>query len=148
MAICGSAHDPAPPLGFDPIGGPLGRLVFPHVHHVPAKFGEGGVLGPVAVDVAVEFGPPPVSVVTWQRAVLGTAVPEAAVHEHSDLHSREHDVRTTRKAGMVHPEPQAPAVELAAQHDLRFRARAGLATQPRRGRGVQRRRRVIHDTRP
>jgi len=101
--------------------------VLPHVQHVPAEFAERGVLGSVAVDVAVEFGLPPVPVVAWQRAVLGTAVPEAAIHEHSDLRPGEHDVRTAGKLGMVRLETQTPAVELAAQRDLWFRARAGLA---------------------
>jgi hypothetical protein len=69
--------------------------MFPHVQHRPPEVTEGGILAPVAGDVAVKLRLPPVPVVAREGSMLGAAVPEAAIHEDSDLGPGEGDVRAT-----------------------------------------------------
>lgn len=57
----------------------------PHAHDSPPRCAECGIVTPIPLHVSLEFGPPPLRVSSWLRTVLGTAMPEAAVHEDDDL---------------------------------------------------------------
>jgi len=109
------------------------------VQHGPTQVGEGGVLRTVAGDVPVELRLPPVAVVTGHGAVLRATVPETAVDEDGDPGSGERHIGAAGQTGMVDPEPQSPAVQLATQGELGLRRGAGHPPKSRRRHGVERR---------
>lgn len=73
-------------------GGSSGSLVLPDVHRRPSLGGEGVVEVPVASHVGPQLGDPIGGVGDGDDAVLGAAVPEAAVDEDGHLGPGEGDV--------------------------------------------------------
>src|ERR1700680_5251210 len=70
------------------------RLVFPDADHLPPGGREGGIGGPVTLDVPAQLGCPVPLVDGRVPAVLGADVPEAAVDENGNLSGRERYVGT------------------------------------------------------
>lgn len=58
-----------------------------------------------------------------------TAVPKATIDENGDLRPGERNIRMPRDTPVIHPEPQAPAMQLPAQLDLRLGVAPFDATQ-------------------
>src|ERR1035438_1369204 len=97
-----------------------GRIVvLPYMHHDPAHQVKLGVFLTVTGDVALEFVPPPVTVVFRENTVVRARMPETPIHEHGQPCGRECDVRPTGKPWMIDPEPEATAVQLPADQYLR-----------------------------
>jgi hypothetical protein len=67
-------------------------FMFPHPDGEPVLGLEEFVGRSVAREVGLQFRLPPFTVVGWNRAVLRTTVPEAAVDEDGDALSRKHYV--------------------------------------------------------
>ena len=86
-AIPGDSGDPCGAAGWA-----LGDLVFPDADDSPAQSLEFGVDPLVAGHVAVDFLVPVGAVGCGSSAVLGAAVPEAAVDEDGDARLDEDDV--------------------------------------------------------
>ena len=104
-------------------------LVFPHPDDRPASFDEAPVRLRVALDVAGEFGGPPVRVGGRRRSMLRARMPEAAVDEDRNLRPREHDVSCPSQVGQrpnMHPIAEAKAVQTAPQQHLRSGITSGL----------------------
>ncbi len=91
------------------VGGLVGGFVFPDADWGPAGCSEAGVGVGVAGSVAGDLGLPVLGVAAGFGAVLGAAVPEAAVHEDRYPKAREHHIGFASHFG------QRPAVHEVAQ---------------------------------
>ena len=94
--------------------------MFPNALDAPACFSQLPVGIEIALTVRFEFIGPPSGVRFWERAVFGTAVPEAAVDKYGHLSEDENDVSATRahKYRSIHSEPETTRVQFSAQLDL------------------------------
>src|SRR5262245_27964472 len=84
------------PDSLDPVRCFAGRLMLPEVQRQPTQTGQGGILAPIAVDVALQFRGPPLAVVLGHDDVLSASVPETAVDEDGNPCPAEADIRTSR----------------------------------------------------
>src|SRR5262249_17488601 len=106
-------------------------FVLPDLDNEPTGTSERGSLCLVPFAVAVKLCHPVRSVrATRCRTMHRAPVPEAAVYEHRDACSREHDVgpngaRSGYGYGMIDPVPQPCRMQLAPK--AQFRARVSLA---------------------
>jgi hypothetical protein len=64
----------------------------------PACFDQSAVRVGIAQAVSSEFGLPVIGVGAGWATVIGAGVPQAAVHEHSDLRPAEHDISAATDA--------------------------------------------------
>lgn len=94
-------------------------LVFPGPHHDPSRLMQGRVVAPVPGNVRIQLGAPPIGIRPWSHCVVRAAVPEATINEDGDLRTSQCDVRVCRKFCHVHPVPEATAVQLVPQSQLR-----------------------------
>ena len=93
-------------------------LMLPDPEHRPPEFDEMRVGFSVALHVAGELRTPPGGIGLGCGSVLGAAVPEAPVHEHSELLPWEHDVCAPARESRqhcIHPVAQTPCVQESAQ---------------------------------
>ena len=110
---------------FDLVGCEVRVLVLPDVDRDPAQFLEVAIDPAVALDIAVEFLPPPVAVCLRHGPVLGALVPEATIHEHDDLRRTEYQVRCSRQAPQIRPVPQPSGMKDAPKPEFGPRILAG-----------------------
>ena len=110
---------------FDLVGCEVRVLVLPDVDRDPAQFLEVTIDPAVALDIAVEFLPPPVAVCLRHGPVLRALVPEAAIHEHGDLRRTEYQVRCSRQAPQIRPVPQPSGMKDAPKPEFGPRILAG-----------------------
>ena len=99
---------------FDVVGGFVGFFVFPDAHCGPAGGLEAGVGVGVAGPVASDLGLPVLGVAAGLGAVVGAAMPEAAVHEDRHPQAGEHHVgfaTYARQWPAVHEVAQATSVQ-------------------------------------
>lgn len=99
-------------------------LVFPEPEDVPASLMQLSIDPTVSFKVGSEFLLPPLSVVPRDRAVLRTAVPEAAVHEHGDFRWPEGDIGSTTHPWqyfLIDTEAEPHPVQFRTQLDFWFR---------------------------
>lgn len=92
------------PCGFNDVRGALGRFVLPEVEDGPAELLQLAVLPGVPGPVVGQLLPPPLAIVLRQGAVFGARMPEATVHEDSDVGPGEDDVWPTGEPGRCNPE--------------------------------------------
>ena len=94
--------------------------MLPDADYPPALGLEDPVGITVAVNIAGQFSPPPVSIVLRGRSVHGTRVPEATVHKHCNSMFYEGDV--DRPAGSrdraMETEAKASRPQLFPESDL------------------------------
>ena len=95
-----------PPELFDLVGCKIRVIMLPDVDREPAQFLELAIDPAVALDIAVEFLPPPVAVCLRHGPVLRALVPEATIHEHGDLRRTEYQVRCSRQTPQIRPVTQ------------------------------------------
>ena len=96
------------------VGGFVGGFVFPDADWGPAGCSQAGVGVGVAGPVAGDLGLPVLGVAAGLGAVLGAAVPEAAVHEDRYLQAGEHHVGLAAhlwQRAAVHEVAQATPVQ-------------------------------------
>ncbi len=97
-------------------------LVLPEPDDIPTCGPKGRVDGAVTLNVASELRLPVVEVDLRLPSVLRASVPEAAIDEHCDSLSLEGDVGANPSAPgfdrEVHPEPEPPSVQFAAEREL------------------------------
>lgn len=95
--------------------------MFPDADDPPALGPEYPVSFSVALDITGQLLPPPLRIVPRGRSVLGTRVPEAAVHEYCDSMSDESDVDRPAgsRDGPMETEPKALRPQLSPDGDLR-----------------------------
>lgn len=67
--------------------------MFPNADHKPAAFAQGAIYAAIPGLVAGDLGQPEGGAGLGLGAVLGAAVPEAAVHEYCGLQLGENEVR-------------------------------------------------------
>lgn len=72
-------------------------LVLPDVDGGPAQFLQFAVRAPIPSDVRIQFFGPPFPVILRRSAMIGAAMPEAAIDEDGDARAGERDVRPARK---------------------------------------------------
>jgi len=109
-------------------------LMLPDSDDPPAGLFEASVRVAVAPHVAFDLLTPPRRVALGPRCVVGTPVPEAAVHENDDARPGEDDVCPPAYAGNrrdVHAVAQPSAVQLGAQLQLGGRVALTYAGEPR-----------------
>lgn len=126
---------------FDLVGGLVGGFVFPDADWGPAGCSQAGVGVGVAGSVAGDLGLPVLGVATGFRAVLGAAVPEAAVHEDRHPQTREHHVGLAAYLGQwpaVHEVAQATPVQCRADESFRSCVARALLRHALRCRAWQR----------
>jgi hypothetical protein len=116
-----SAH--GSPQLLDTVGYGPRWLMLPHVHNDPAHLLKLTVFLAITFYIPSEFGPPPVTVVLGQNAVLWTGMPEASVDENRDPCRGERDVGSSGKFPTINSKPQASAVQLLPEQY--FRAAGG-----------------------
>src|SRR5215470_1426031 len=58
------------------------RLMFPDADDLPTPAGQLKIGAPITFHVPIKLLPPPVTVITGGSPMIGTAVPEAAIHHH------------------------------------------------------------------
>lgn len=99
----------------------LVRNTFPDYSGAPAHLKQRHTVSPVATDVALELPLPVRSVGRRRRGARAAvvAMPEATVHETNRPESREDEVRSAGKRGVVELVPQAAGVQRATQDQLR-----------------------------
>jgi hypothetical protein len=125
-AVGGSGHrqvvDGAHVVTHDSLGDRLRQLVLPGPEYPPARGGQGGVDRAVPGGVAGELRLPIGGVCAREVAVLGAAMPEAAVYEHREPRPGKDDVGSNEAAGdtngQVDSESQPAPVQLAAKREL------------------------------
>jgi hypothetical protein len=86
----------------------------PHTNDSPPCCAKCGIVTSIPIYVPLEFGLPPLRVRSWLRGMLGTAMPEATVHEDNDLSRDEDDVRSYSGHaldGAMNSKPQSPLVQ-------------------------------------
>lgn len=91
---------------------------------------------PVPLEVRLQLGLPPCSVVRRPGPVLWAAMPEATIDEYGNLPSGEHDVAPAAghaREGSVHQVSIPEAMEGAPQRDLRSGVASPLLRHPPRG---------------
>ena len=110
---------------FDLVGCEVRVLVLPDVDRDPAQFLEVTIDPAVALDIAVEFLPPPVAVCLRHGPVLRALVPETTIHEHGDLRRTEYQVRCSRQAPQIRPVPQPSGMKDAPKPEFGPRILAG-----------------------
>ena len=118
-------HDP----GDDEVGG----LVLPNPNHSPSSFDEQLVGVGVPLPVASDFVGPERRVGPRDGVMLGATVPETAVDEHSDLRTREHEVRPSiqsRDRAEVDAISQARSMGCAPDSELRLRVASAVPLHP------------------
>ena len=72
--------------------------MLPDSNNRPTSAGQQSVRLGISFNVASELGLPPIAIGGWHAAVLGAAMPEAAIDENGDLAPREHNVGLAAKA--------------------------------------------------
>src|SRR5262249_25465786 len=77
---------------FNAMGSLTWLFVFPHTHYNPASSEKLLISVPVTELVQVNLAMPILGIRACHGAMLGAAVPEAAVHEHSDAFATEHKI--------------------------------------------------------
>ena len=100
---------------FNLVGGFVGWFVFPDADWGPAGCSEAGVGVGVSGSVAGDLGFPVFGIAAGLGAVLGTAVPEAAVYEDRNPQARKHHVGLAAHLGQrpsVYEVAQTASVEL------------------------------------
>jgi len=108
--------------------------MFPDADDLPTPAGQLKIGAPITFHVPIKLLPPPVTVITGGSPMIGTAVPEAAIHHHNQPCSTEEDVRATSscaKQRNVNPVTQAAVMELPSQRQLRCGVPDTLALEPR-----------------
>jgi len=91
----------------------LRRFVLPDAHHHPASAFQLAGRVEVSLTVLLELRLPVPRVDTRLIAMLRAPMPKAAIHEHGDLRSGEHDVSHTTQSGQwatVNQVTQPPGV--------------------------------------
>lgn len=88
-----------------------GQVVFPKSENNPASLGQLVFDSFITVAVAVEFGQPVCTIRSGLAAVLWTAVPETAVHKHSNLLPSENEIGFSEHGLMPSPADDAVAAE-------------------------------------
>ncbi len=114
-----------PPELFNLVGCEIRVVVFPDVDRQPAQFLEFAIDPAVALDIAVEFLPPPVAICLRHGPVLRALVPETAIHEHGYLRRTEYQVRCSRQTPQVRPVPQPSGMKNAPEPKFGSRILAG-----------------------
>jgi hypothetical protein len=96
-------------------------LMLPNSNRRPSRLFERPVGIGVAALIGPDLCPPPLCILLRPSAVLGTAVPEAAIYEDRNLMSREGDIGTSARdrQGIVNAEPQSSTMEKRPNSDLR-----------------------------
>jgi hypothetical protein len=105
----------------DAVGGRHHVFVLPHPNHGPPGLSQQPVGVAVTRLVPRHLPPPPLRVAGRADAVLGAAVPEAAVDEHCDTFARKRHVHAASgcsRDGHLKAVAQTPAVQLAPQRHL------------------------------
>ena len=117
---------------FDGLRSSIRVLVLPNTHHVPFGFGELRVGVRVSALVCLNLVAPPLRVLLGPRAVFGTAMPEAAVHEDRDAKPWKGDVSRSPKSGdpIVDPESKPIAVQSGSDCELGRRVALTLRLHP------------------
>ena len=99
--------------------------MFPYVHHRPAQLGELLIFTPVPINIPLEFFSPPIAVVFWHDKMLGTRMPEAAVHKDRYSSRSEDNIWPAREISVIYSESKTTTVQLSAYQ--RFWSRGGCA---------------------
>jgi hypothetical protein len=124
----------------NPLHGYLGILVLPSMNDDPTGLGECEVYGSIALLVPSELGNPVRPVGSGDVLMLRAAVPEAPVDEHGNARSREYNVGPHPGCASPDPEilaePEALAMQLGSEADLRLGPRAPVAPPNPAGGGV------------
>ncbi len=107
----------------DVLRGGTGVLMFPYPHDCPASPRQRMVISAVAGDVARELRLPVCRVCAGVCGMDWAAVPEASIHEDSQLNGAEDDVGTHPtipcSEAAILAKPQSPHVQRGAQESLR-----------------------------
>lgn len=98
----------------------VGDPAFPHSDDHPAFAAQNGVDAPVPLAVACYFGSPIADVALRRLVAARAAVPEAAVHEESNLPLRPAEIG--RAGDRVMPAPSCKPVHPKQRRHLRFGA--------------------------
>ncbi len=101
------------PVGY---GGRI--LMFPNPNHFPAYLTQHHIISRVATAVGCDLVQPPLTVRLGNHEMLGAPMPEAAIHEHCNLHSHKNNVRTAGQVTPVSAETNTAPVEFPAQGSL------------------------------
>ena len=84
-------------------------FMLPHAYDLPTHIFQSLVDFCIPLNIPGDLGSPVFLIRLRHRSVLGTAVPETAVNEHSDLASGENDVRSAWQFQMESvPQPPLP----------------------------------------
>lgn len=97
-------------------------VVLPEAENPPSCGFELSIGVKITPPVALDLLSPPGCVVSWPLDMLGTAVPEAAVHKDGERQAREDYIRSSTRAAKrsaVDVVAQPPAVELRSEQDFR-----------------------------
>ena len=108
----------SPPKLLRPVGHSGRILVFPNPNHFPANLTQHDTISLVATAVGVDLVQPPLTVCLGNHEMLGAPMPEAATHEHCNLHSHKGNVRTAKQITPVSAEPNTAPVKFPAQGNL------------------------------
>lgn len=96
--------------------------VFPDPNDRPSSLGQRLVVDAVPFNVSSQLRRPIVGVPGRLVSVFGTAMPETAVHEHSDLGSGKYDVRAgvyvAKVQSKVFAEPEAAPVQFGPEREF------------------------------
>jgi hypothetical protein len=116
-------------------------LVFPDPDNGPSAFVQRRLDSAIARRSIVKLGFPPRGVVLWDRRVLGTPVPEAAVDIDGDPRSAEHNVgpgSQLYERGNVHSEAEAAGPQEATKSQFGRRIPPGDLGHARTDTGISR----------
>ena len=93
-------------------------LVLPNPNYFPAYLTQHHTISLVATAVGFDLVQPPLTVRLGNHEMLGTPVPEAAIHEHCNLHFHKDNIRTARQVTPVSAETNTAPVKFPAQGNL------------------------------
>ena len=115
----------------DVIGDACRGLVLPRPNHRPARCAKGVVDAFVASPIASQLRVPVAAIRPRSSAVLGTAMPEAAVDEHGEAGAGKHDVWAHAYRASVDRQvdsvSEAAPMEYGSEEEFRFRVAAAIA---------------------
>src|SRR5215813_7169841 len=115
--------------------------MLPYPHDRPATRCQFGICLAVSFNVTVKLLLPPIAIRSWNKTMIGAAMPETAVNHHHDPGTAEQDVSPPAAGSQqrnVHPVSQAATVKLAAKCHLRSGVADLLTLKPGANRRRQR----------
>jgi hypothetical protein len=80
--------------------------MFPYADHRPTGSTQRSVCLAIPGLVGREFGPPIISIASWDPVAARTAMPEASINEHRNTSITEDEVRPSWQGDMAMPSSQ------------------------------------------